>query len=80
MPVRARIETLDGLSAHADREEILRWLGGFTRPPRATYVVHGEPHAAASLTDAIRTRLRWTVSVAADGATVPLVGTSPGPG
>ncbi len=73
VPVRARIEVLDGLSAHADREEILRWLGGFARPPRATHVVHGEPQAAASLADAIRTRLRWTVSVAGDGATVPLV-------
>jgi metallo-beta-lactamase family protein len=73
VPVRARIEMLDGLSAHADREEILRWLAGFVRPPRATYVVHGEQQAAASLAEAIRTRLRWAVSVAVDGATVLLV-------
>ena len=39
--VRTKIETLDGLSAHADRDEILRWLRGFEKPPRRTYVVHG---------------------------------------
>jgi metallo-beta-lactamase family protein len=72
IPVRARIETIDGLSAHADREEILRWLGGFTRPPRQTYVVHGEPPAADALASAIRTRLGWRVAVAEDGATVAL--------
>jgi metallo-beta-lactamase family protein len=74
VPVRAKVETLDGLSAHADREEILRWLGGFADPPRVTYVVHGEPGAAASLADAIRTRLGWTVAVAADDAVVSLAG------
>jgi metallo-beta-lactamase family protein len=74
VPVQARIEVLDGLSAHADREEILRWLGGFADPPRVTYVVHGEPGAAASLADAIRTRLGWTVAVAADDAVVSLAG------
>ncbi len=72
VPVRAKVETLDGLSAHADREEILRWLSGFRRPPGETYVVHGEPHAAESLADALRTRLGWKARVPRDGETVPL--------
>jgi metallo-beta-lactamase family protein len=72
VPVRATIETLDGLSAHADRNDLLRWLAGFRRPPRQVWIVHGEPAAAASLADAIRTRFHWTVAVAEDGATVPL--------
>ena len=76
VPVRATIEVLDGLSAHADRDEILRWLGGFTRAPRETYVVHGEPPAARGLAEAIHARLGWNVTVATDGATVPLVGGS----
>jgi metallo-beta-lactamase family protein len=71
--VRARVATLDGLSAHADRNEILRWLASFSRPPRRTFVVHGEPHAAESLSKAIRERLGWTADVAIDGASVPLV-------
>lgn len=73
VPVRARVETLDGLSAHADREEILRWLSGFRRPPTQTYIVHGEPQPAQSLADALQTRLRWEAKVARDGETVPLV-------
>jgi metallo-beta-lactamase family protein len=48
IPVRARIEKIDALSAHADRDEIMRWLDGFERPPRVTYLVHGEPSAAGT--------------------------------
>jgi metallo-beta-lactamase family protein len=72
IPVRAKVEMLDGLSAHADREEILRWLSGFRRPPGQTYIVHGEPQPAQSLADALQTRLGWKARVARDGETVPL--------
>ncbi|HKP64183.1 MAG TPA: MBL fold metallo-hydrolase [Polyangiales bacterium] len=70
--VRAEIATVDGLSAHADQTEILRWLRGFQRPPMQTYVVHGEPAAAHGLASVIARDLGWSVSVAADGATVAL--------
>ncbi|MBL9100941.1 MAG: MBL fold metallo-hydrolase [Myxococcales bacterium] len=72
IPVRARVETIHGLSAHADRQELLRWLRGFKRAPRQTYVVHGEPPAAEALAATIRAELGWAASVAVDGATVPL--------
>jgi metallo-beta-lactamase family protein len=72
VPVRAAVVNLDGLSAHADRNELLRWLAGFERAPRRVYVVHGEPGAAQSLAAAIGSRFGWTVTVAEDGATVPL--------
>ena len=45
VPVAARIERIDSMSAHADADEIMQWLRGFTRAPRMTYVVHGEPAA-----------------------------------
>jgi metallo-beta-lactamase family protein len=72
VPVRARVETLDGFSAHADREEIFRWLAGFRRPPRRLYIVHGEPAASQSLAAAVRSRLGWMVEVAREGQTVEL--------
>lgn len=72
VPVRARVETVDGLSAHADQGELLRWMRGFTRPPRETYIVHGEPGPAEALAQAVRAQLGWKVTVAEDGATVPL--------
>jgi metallo-beta-lactamase family protein len=72
VPVRAEIMASDAYSAHADREEILRWLGGFQRPPGITYIVHGEPEAADGLRDAIESRLGWRAAVAADGQRVTL--------
>ncbi len=69
--VRATVSTTDALSAHADRDGILRWLGGFARPPAATWIVHGEPGAAEALRAAIVKDLGWPgVGVAAAGARV----------
>jgi len=72
VPVRARVERIDALSAHADSGEILRWLGGLTRPPRVTYLVHGEPQASTALAAAIRARYAWDVQVAGDGEIIAL--------
>ncbi len=71
-PVRAQVYTIGGLSAHADRDALLGWLGGFRRPPRATWVVHGEPLAAHSLRDAIERRFGWRAAVPAPRQTVSL--------
>ena len=62
--VRAKINVLDGFSAHADQGEILRWLRTFKKAPQMTYVVHGEPPAAGGLAEVIRERLNWKVEVA----------------
>ena len=73
MPVRATILTTDALSAHADQQDLLRWLKGFQRPPAATYAVHGEPAAASALCEVIVRALGWPrVAVAAHGARVAL--------
>ena len=72
VPVHARIEKIDSMSAHADRTEILRWLGGFTAPPGATYLVHGEPEPMAALGRAIRDGLGWGVRAAEYLETVEL--------
>ncbi len=47
--VNARIEVLDGLSAHADSEEILEWVSHIKHPPSRIFLVHGEPEAQESL-------------------------------
>ena len=59
--VGAQVEKLDSMSAHADSTEIMRWLRGFTRPPSATYLVHGEPGPMDALKTAIEGTLGWTV-------------------
>jgi metallo-beta-lactamase family protein len=63
VPVAARIEHIDSMSAHADADEIMRWLRGFTRPPEMTYVVHGEPPAQAALKARIEQELGWRTHV-----------------
>jgi len=73
VPVRAKVKVLDGFSAHADQNEILRWLGTFKKPPRKTYIVHGEPPAADALANIIRTQLKWQVEIARYQQRVPLV-------
>jgi len=63
IPVRAEVASLDGLSAHADREDLLQWISTLPRPPRHVYVTHGDPLAADSLRQAIEERHRWPCSV-----------------
>lgn len=60
IPVRAKVHTIGGLSAHADRDGLLAWLRGFAHAPGRTFVVHGEREAALSFADALRGKLGWT--------------------
>ena len=63
VPVAARIERLDSMSAHADAGEIMQWLRGFTRAPRMTYLVHGEPPSQDALKARIERELGWQVRI-----------------
>ncbi|HEX3149407.1 MAG TPA: MBL fold metallo-hydrolase [Gemmataceae bacterium] len=71
--VNAQVYRLEGLSAHGDRNEILRWLHGFQRPPAQCYIVHGEPVAAQALTKAIEEELDWPVRPAVDQEVVTVL-------
>jgi metallo-beta-lactamase family protein len=57
VPVRARFQSLQGLSAHADADELLRWLGSLEKPPRRIFVTHGEPEASQALAHRIEDEL-----------------------
>jgi metallo-beta-lactamase family protein len=61
--VKARVEKLNALSAHADQAELLEWLKGFRTPPRTTFLVHGEPPAQDALASLIENDLEWKVEV-----------------
>jgi metallo-beta-lactamase family protein len=63
LPVRARIAQINSFSAHADRDELLKWLSGLKSPPRRVFVVHGEPDSAGELSSVIKEKMRWNVSV-----------------
>ena len=74
LPVRARVVQLQGFSAHADRDELLRWLSGVRTSPRRVFVVHGEPATAASFAALVGERLGWPTAVPHYGEEVVLDG------
>lgn len=65
VPVRCRIEKIDGMSAHADLSELLRWLGNFIAAPKQTFVVHGEKKSCEDFAQTIREQKGWNVKVPA---------------
>ena len=62
-PVRASIVQINGLSAHADKNELLRWLSGLQSPPKHLFVVHGEEEAALKFATTVNEKNNWNVSV-----------------
>jgi len=62
-PIRARIAQIQGFSAHADRNELLRWLSGLTRAPKHVFITHGEPEVAEGFSRLLREKTGWDTSV-----------------
>lgn len=72
LPVRARIARINGFSAHADRDELLRWAGVQSTPPRRAFVVHGEPEVAERFRATLSAARGWTAAVPGPGDRVDL--------
>ncbi|RPI21869.1 MAG: MBL fold metallo-hydrolase [Acidobacteria bacterium] len=72
IPVNAEIVQMEELSAHADYQEILCWLSNFTKPPRRTFLVHGEESACEALTRRIQDQLGWDCRIPVYGEEVEL--------
>ncbi|MBX3050175.1 MAG: MBL fold metallo-hydrolase [Caldilineaceae bacterium] len=70
-PVRARIECINGYSAHADQGELLEWASHFDKQRlQKTFLVHGEKEAAFTLADKLETQGHRAVEVPRLGQTV----------
>lgn len=63
IPVRCQVRVVNGLSAHADQTELLKWLGGFKKSPKVTFVIHGEPATAKTFSQIISNQLGWSTVV-----------------
>lgn len=59
LEVKAHIHQIDGLSAHADQEELIDWAEGFTDKPKLAFVIHGEEKAAETLAARLKDELGW---------------------
>jgi metallo-beta-lactamase family protein len=55
--LRARVETLSGFSAHADRNDLLNWAGAIKKKPLQTFLVHGEIGPMQALKQALHDEL-----------------------
>ncbi|MFD2034694.1 MBL fold metallo-hydrolase RNA specificity domain-containing protein [Belliella marina] len=63
VPVKASISYVEGLSAHADQEELVDWAQGFTSKPKMTFLVHGEDEARKSLGEKLKEELDWNSTI-----------------
>ncbi len=63
IPVRCRVEKVEGFSAHADWKAVLRWLEGLQNTPKTVFTTHGEPDAAEAMAQHIREKFGWNVEV-----------------
>jgi metallo-beta-lactamase family protein len=61
--VKCHLEQISGLSAHADRAELLKWLGNFKSAPKMTFIVHGEPEVSKQFSNTIASKLGWNSTV-----------------
>ncbi len=57
--VNAQIDTLPGISGHADKNGLLRWLGGFREKPKLIFINHGDPASADSFTACLNDELGY---------------------
>jgi metallo-beta-lactamase family protein len=79
IPVRCRVRSVSGFSAHADEHELEAWLGHFGRAqaesgglPKSVFIVHGDPDAAEAFATRIRSALGMNAHVAKHRETVTL--------
>jgi metallo-beta-lactamase family protein len=61
--IKAEVSMIDGLSAHADHDELLHWLKIMPMAPKQIFVTHGEPEGAWALAHAIEEHLGWKAEV-----------------
>ncbi len=63
IPVNCKVTKLDGLSAHADCEELFAWLSAFERAPKNTFIIHGEKESSEALAQTIKEKLGWNTFI-----------------
>ncbi|MEY2765626.1 MAG: hypothetical protein RL552_531 [Actinomycetota bacterium] len=70
VPIRARVEHMVTLSAHADMNELVSWASASSHAPMRTYLNHGEMDSTVALRETMRQRLGWQVEIPHHGDAV----------
>ena len=71
-PVRARITQIHGFSAHADRDELIKWISKLSANPRHVFLTHGEQGSAEEFSKYLHEKTGYQTSVPTYGTTVRL--------
>jgi metallo-beta-lactamase family protein len=61
--IKARIERISGFSAHADQNELFRWISSIKEPPRKVFITHGEESQATAFQKFLTDKTGWTCVV-----------------
>lgn len=72
IPIKAKIETIDTLSAHGDYKDILNWLGELIRPPKMILLNHGSKSAQKNLQEKIKQKFGFPVKCAFENQKITL--------
>ena len=57
--VRAKVAAINGLSAHGDSDDIIRWLKTMKPKPKKTFLVHGEEEGLKAMAERVTAELRY---------------------
>lgn len=60
IPMKMQIRQLEGLSAHADQGELIRWLSALAEAPEQMFLVHGEPDQSMALQSKLMEVKGWS--------------------
>jgi metallo-beta-lactamase family protein len=71
--IEAQIDTLPGISGHADKMGLINWLGGFETKPRMVLVNHGDPDCADAFTKCLNEELGYTAFAPYSGTVYDLI-------
>jgi metallo-beta-lactamase family protein len=61
--VKCQVVQINALSAHADKSELMRWLGNFKIAPKNTFITHGELEVARAFSQNITNTYGWNVTI-----------------
>ena len=62
-PVKAKIKSIESLSAHADQKDLLDWMSSIKNIPEKVYLIHGEPTALDAFRVKIKDTYNWQVAI-----------------
>ncbi|MFV0341224.1 MAG: MBL fold metallo-hydrolase RNA specificity domain-containing protein [Parachlamydiaceae bacterium] len=65
VPIKLQVRKIEGMSAHADQNELLAWLGDLPQQPKQMFLIHGEKDQLAALQAKLKEAKDWDAQIPA---------------